>query len=88
MKRFNYSDNEIDHLIKANTKLVDRNKDLEKYNKELEEKLNKILETINNWTSDPNAFGHYAIDGDCKKYLLSIIKGEEYEEVKDIFSFI
>ena len=44
------------------------------------ERLNSIIkevrEYINKISSEPNVFGHYAIDGDCKKWLLKILDKE------------
>jgi chromosome segregation ATPase len=46
---------------------------------ELEEKIDKALEYINELSNKPNIFGHYGIDGNCKKYLLNILKGDNNE---------
>ena len=38
----------------------------------------KAIEYINKLSNEPNVFGHYAIDGNCKKYLLNILNdGDE-----------
>ena len=79
-RRYDYNDLAIDNIIDANVKLVDRNKDLEKENKELKEKINFIKELLNQ--------PEYYIPDELKNKIISIIEGEEYEENKDIFSFI
>lgn len=39
----------------------------------------KAIEYINKLSNEPNTFGHYGIDGNCKKYLLNILKGDKDE---------
>jgi len=52
-----------------------------RYYQEEIERLNNIIkevrEYINKISSEPNVFGHYAIDGDCKKWLLEILDKEK-----------
>lgn len=85
IKRRNcYNDLAIENILDANVKLIDRNKDLEKENKELKEKFDKVKEYIK--THSNNLMFELRIEE--MKELLSIINGEEYEENKDIFSFI
>ena len=43
---------------------------------EYKQRNEKAIEYINKLSNEPNAFGHYGIDGNCKKYLLNILKGE------------
>jgi hypothetical protein len=45
-------------------------------NLELSMRINKAIEYINKLSNKSNVFGHYGIDGNCKKYLLNILKGD------------
>lgn len=39
----------------------------------------KAIKYINKLSNEPNVFGHYGIDGNCKKYLLNILQGDDKE---------
>ena len=87
IKRRNcYNDLAIENILDANVKLIDRNKDLEKYNKELEEKINSIKNFVNHYLEEVT--DDMLINTRILKDIKKIINGEEYEENKDIFSFI
>lgn len=77
MARNNYSMSTIDHIIKANTKLLDEKKDLERQLLEKDKIINKIIEVCN-----------YQENGILSIKIKSIIEGKEDEEDEDIFSII
>lgn len=37
----------------------------------------KAIEYIKNLSNEPNVFGHYGIDTECKKWLLKILNGSD-----------
>lgn len=45
----------------------------------LKEDKKKAIEYIDNLSNEPNVFGHYGIDGNCKNWLLNILKGSDKE---------
>jgi hypothetical protein len=47
--------------------------------KDYKSRIDKAIEYINKISTEPNVFGHYAIDGNCKKYLLNILTGGDEE---------
>ena len=57
---------------------IDKKKqqELERYKNIIDE----ATEYINKLSNEPNAFGHYGIDGNCKKYLLNILQGSDNSE--------
>ena len=61
--------NEKQELLETIDKITN---DASKYVK----RIDKAIEYINNLSNEPNVFGHYGIDGNCKKWLLNILKGE------------
>ena len=75
---------EMEYLINCNDKAItpDVKDDVSltlQYIDELETRIDKAIEYIENLSNEPNVFGHYGIDGNCKKYLLDILRGE-YDE--------
>ena len=80
MRRNDEKRKEKVEMEKEIERLKDDNKYLNKVNIELSSKKNRlksiikeVREYINKISSEPNVFGHYAIDGDCKKVLLKIL---------------
>lgn len=54
---------------------------LSKVADEKQEVIDKAIEYINNLSNEPNIFGHYDIEGNCKKYLLNILQGSDNNEI-------
>lgn len=89
MERNDYSMSTIDHLIKANTKLFNDKKDLEKENKELKEKMEKIYNYISQEDKELSVDSYFKFKNLLEfEYIKLIINGEDYEEVEDILSII
>ena len=66
---------ELTELGINTAKLIIKANDVSKYVK----RIDKAIEYINNLSNEPNVFGHYGIDGNCKKWLLNILRGEDNE---------
>ena len=80
MTRNDYSISTIENIIKANTKLVDEKKDLEKQLLEKDIILNRIKEYCKKYII-PNCYNNF-------NEIVNIIEGKEDEEDEDIFSTI
>ena len=60
-------------------KVVNEYQNLKKDYNSVLKKVNKETDYINRLSNEPNVFGHYGIDGNCKNYLLDI-PGDEKDE--------
>lgn len=68
---FTYKCEQLDHLYNTYNKVLMESIKKDNIIKEVKEYINKI-------SSDPNVFGHYAIEGNCKKWILEILdKGSD-----------
>lgn len=45
--------------------------------KDYKSRCEKAIEYIKNLSNEPNVFGHYGIDTECKKWLLKILNGSD-----------
>lgn len=81
---------EEDMIKEYEKQLQKKDKEIERLNKDLKdacevierlkEDKKKAIEYINKISSVPNVFGNYAIDGNCKKWLLKILDKENNNE--------
>lgn len=58
-------------------KVVNEYQNLKKNYNSILKKVNKAIDYINRLSNEPNVFGHYGIDGNCKNYLLDILGDEK-----------
>lgn len=62
------------------TNLQEENKMYSQLKDEYEDIIEKAIEYINKLSNEPNVFGHYGIDYNCKKHLLNILQGVDNNE--------
>ena len=70
---------DIVNLKKFNSDLMDLNIKYAEKIEILNNIIKEAIEYIDNLSNEPNVFGHYGIDGTCKKHLLNILKGSDKE---------
>ena len=76
IERLNKEKNILIKNAEHNDKVVDK---VNWENMFFKKRIDKAIEYIDNLSNEPNVFGHYGIDGNCKKHLLNILKGVDKE---------
>lgn len=68
---------EID-ILKSNFEVeIDDCENYKKWYRDYKSRCEKAIEYIKNLSNEPNVFGHYGIDTECKKWLLNILNGSD-----------